>query len=97
MLSQSSPNAVPQTGQQQTVFKNSTSVLPQHVLQKYENAVIDYIMAATSPCVLLVNHNSATLLKHSQMVATNFHQHVQSSGELSNSSTLPSPWCLAIS
>jgi hypothetical protein len=44
MLSQSLPNAVPQTGQQQTIFKNRTSVLPQHVLQKYENAVIEYIL-----------------------------------------------------
>jgi hypothetical protein len=44
MSSQSSPNAVPRTGQQQTIFKNSTSVLPQYVLQKYENAVIDYII-----------------------------------------------------
>jgi hypothetical protein len=35
---------MPQTWQQQTIFKNSTSVLPQHVLQKYENAVIDYII-----------------------------------------------------
>jgi hypothetical protein len=44
MLSQSLPNAMPQTGQQQTIFKNSTSVLPQHVLQKHKNAVIDYII-----------------------------------------------------
>jgi hypothetical protein len=44
MSSQSSPNAMPRTGQQQTIFKNTTSVLPQHVLQKYENAVIDYII-----------------------------------------------------
>ena len=54
-------------------------------------SLITLFLAATSPCVLLVNHDSATLLKHSPLVATNLHQHMQSSGEQSNSSILPSP------
>ncbi len=54
------------------------------------------LLVVTSPCELLMNHNSETLLKRSPMVATNLHQHVQSSGEQWNSSTLPSP-CSAIS
>jgi hypothetical protein len=35
---------MPQRGEQQTIFKNATSVVPQHVLQKSESAVVDYII-----------------------------------------------------
>jgi hypothetical protein len=60
-----------------------TVATPPYLLRKYENAIIDLLLAVTSPFVLLENHDSRTLFMHSQM-ATNLRRREQSFGGLLN-------------